>query len=72
MMQRGKVFFRARDETGRYGCADILDLDETSFRAVIVEVLVKINALLSLESDSSKGEEIQLTTRAGFRFPDDD
>jgi hypothetical protein len=43
---RGRFFVRAQDSTGRWGPADIMDLDEESFRFYICERvhLVGVNA----------------------------
>lgn len=71
-MRRGQVFVRARDETGKLGSADVLDLDDLSFRALIVEILVRTQLVTGLREDLCEGERIALKTKRGIRFEEDD
>lgn len=60
-MKRGQVFVRAKDPEGKWGNADVLDLDETSWRAWILEIwLMKTDAVVSLKPEFVDGPELEL------------
>ena len=64
-MQRGRIFIRAKDSTGRWGSADIFDLDEDSFRAVLLDRLDGL--FVSMSSDEP---HIELKTKPDVVFSD--
>jgi hypothetical protein len=70
-MKRGQVFARAQDETGRWGSADIFDLDEESFRAFIVGVLFRSGLVVGFKDELCAGQQLPCRTRPGFRFDED-
>jgi hypothetical protein len=72
IMRRGQVFVRAQTPTGRWVNADVLDLDELSYRAFIVEQLMRIGAVYSLKDNQAKGEEVCYKTQFEIdETPDD-
>lgn len=58
-MKRKQVFVRAKDSAGRIGNADVLDLDEDSFRAFTMDILFRAGAVVGIKPDFVKGEEIR-------------
>ena len=40
-MKRGEVLVRAQDDTNKWGNADVLDLDDASFRAFVIEMFIR-------------------------------
>lgn len=68
MIKRGQVFVRAQDETGRWGSADVLDLDEESFRAFVAGTLFRSGLLVGLKDEAVAGERLPLRVRPGVRF----
>lgn len=67
-MKRGQVFVRAQDETGRFGSADVLDLDGESFRAFVLGVLFRAQIVTGLRDEAVEGDHIRLTVRPGVRL----
>lgn len=70
-MKRKQIFVRALDETGRFGNADIFDLDDESFRAVVVQFMFNANALVGLKEDFVEEPKIQLRLKPGLRHQKD-
>lgn len=66
-MKRGQVFVRATDETGRWGTVDVLDLDEDSFRAFVVETFVRAEVVTSIREEMVEGERIRYRAKAGVK-----
>lgn len=64
-MKRGTMVCYATDEHGTRGIADMLDLDEQSFRVVLLEVLWSANALIGIDQESLPGDDIELRVRPG-------
>ena len=64
MIERGQAFVRAQDQNGKWGSADILDLDEESFRRFVLTILSNLGTI----SIVTLGEEFggPLTTAAPF------
>jgi hypothetical protein len=52
-IDRGQVFVRAMDPNGRYHSADILDLDEESFRSFVIGVLFQNGLVSGLKNGES-------------------
>lgn len=61
-----RVYVRARDETGKWGSAEITDLSEDSFRRFIGQILCECQILCGLISE----DELVYETKKGFRFTD--
>jgi len=59
-MKRGQVFVRALQADGKWGNVDVLDLDEISFRAFIIDKLIALKALYSFAPKHIDGDEIPL------------
>lgn len=59
MLRRGQVFVRAKDQAGRWGTCDVLDLDEVSFRAWVVDVLRRHGMVAALKDDYVAGEGVE-------------
>ena len=59
MARREQVFVRAMNKDGKWDSVDIFDLDDISFRAVIVNKLVDAGVLIALK-DEDAGNEIIL------------
>jgi hypothetical protein len=49
MIERGQIFVRALNSKGRWVTADALDLDEESFRRLILTGLWKLGALTAIK-----------------------
>jgi hypothetical protein len=60
------VFVRAKDETGRWGSANALDLDERSFRVFVLDSLEAAGLLIGLRDGEGVKHEYQ--TKPGYRF----
>ncbi len=56
-MKRGQYFVRAKLANGEWGNVDILDLDETSFRAFLIDRYFA-DDLVGILPDFVEGEEI--------------
>lgn len=68
-MKKGQVFCRARlltekrsgrDPVYRYVNADVLDLDELSFRAFTIGILFRAGAVVGITDDIVPGDHITL------------
>ena len=55
-MQRGQVLVRGKLPDGSWGGVDVLDLDEKSFRAFVIEMLIRASIVYSLKEP--EGENI--------------
>ena len=51
MIHRQQVFVRALDAEDKWGSADILDLDDESFRAFVIRVLVDAELVCAIKDD---------------------
>lgn len=71
MIRKGSIFVRAKDETGRWGAADVLDLDDESFRAFVLDRLEHRGMVVPVQPQLA-GEAVEYRTRVGFRFPADE
>lgn len=68
MMKRNQVMVRAKDETGQYGPADVMDLDEESARAFAFDALFRAGLVVGIKSEFVAGENIPYKTKPGYRF----
>lgn len=63
MPKRNQFFVRATTPTGKVVSADIMDLDEESFRAFVVDVMYKYAMIVGIRPDLVEGEQIQYRTK---------
>jgi len=64
-MKRGQVFVRAEDENGRRGTVDVLDLDEESFRVLVIDTMVAAGLLVGIIDELVDGKMIKLRVKKG-------
>ncbi len=57
-MKRGQAFVRAQDPSGKWHAADVLDLDEASFRAFVLDMLHRVGVLHILKDEVVEGDDI--------------
>ncbi len=53
------------------GATDVMDLDEDSFRAFMVEVMLRNDLVVGIRESEVDGERIRLRTKPGILHPDD-
>jgi len=70
-VKRRQVFVRALDSNGKMGAADVMDLDEDSFRAFMVDVMFRAELVVGIRESEVQGERIRLRTKPGVVHPDD-
>lgn len=63
MIKRGQVFVRAKSPSGIWGNHDILDLTDETFKAYIVDTLLRGGHLLGIKPDLIPGKEIELESK---------
>lgn len=63
MIGRGQCFVRAKDPEGRWHTADVLDLDDESWRIFILSVIVEQRSLMLVTSDDPPPELRSTTLR---------
>ncbi len=66
MIRRGQVFVRAKDAYGHWGSADVLDLEEESFRSFVVDRLWQDGLVIGLKDEDATGREVELRTVIPF------
>jgi len=64
MIKRGQVFVRALNKEGKWDSVDIFDLDDESFRVLIVDGFVEVGLLVALKGEISEVEEIILREKS--------
>lgn len=62
---RGRLFFRAQYDDGRWGSVDVHDLDDESFRAVVLGPLSECFTLVLTDDD-----ELSLLAKPGLKKED--
>jgi len=62
-MKRGEVFVRGRLRDGSIGNIDALDLDDTSFRAFVLDRFVRCEIVTSIKEELIEGDRIQYRER---------
>ncbi len=62
-MKRGQVFVRARSKRGKWESVDVLDLDEESFKAFVIEKFRQHEMVSGLKDEYCDGEQIELRER---------
>lgn len=65
-MKRGQVFVRAQDPNGKWGNADVLDLDDDSFKAFVVSQLIQAGFVVGLHPQFVEGDEITYKCETPF------
>ena len=58
-MKKGQVFVRAKDKNGRWYSADVLDLDQRSFNAFVVDQLFRGGNTVGVKDEFCLGEDIE-------------
>lgn len=61
-MKRKQVFVRAKSPSGKWHSADVLDLDDLSFRAFVMGVLHEAGLVVGIKDDFVAGNRIELHT----------
>ena len=61
MIERGQAFVRAQDLNGKWGSADILDLDEESFRRFVLTILSNIGTISVVAFGEEHGRPLTTT-----------
>jgi hypothetical protein len=59
-MKKQQVIVRAINKEGHWDSIDVLDLDEASFRAFVIEMLYRLGVVYAIREDLVEGEHIQL------------
>ena len=63
MIKRSQIFVRAKNKAGKWVNADVLDLDDESFRAFVMWRLMEADLVCSLKDYIVLGEPLVLRTR---------
>lgn len=63
MVKRNQVFVRAQTPSGRWVSADVLDLDDESYRIFTTEMLRRSEIVVSLRDEHVDGEHLTYRTR---------
>ena len=50
-MKRGQIFVRAKDKNGKWYNADVLDLDQLSFKAFVMDRLFKLGMVTGIKDE---------------------
>ena len=58
-MKRGQVFVRAKDKNGSWYSADVLDLDQPSFNAFVLDKLFRAGGVAGIKDNFTLGSEIE-------------
>lgn len=67
-MKRQQVFVRAQLPSGRFVSADVLDLDQESFNALVGDCLFRAGVLVGFKDNKVRGEDITYRVRADRAF----
>lgn len=59
-MKKGQVLVRAKNKEGEWTYVDVLDLDDRSFKAFILDRLFKNGLVAGLKEETIEGERITL------------
>lgn len=66
MIGKGQAFVRAiKSDTGQMGNVDILNLDNDSFRRVIVTILCDAGLLVSIKGEPAKPQPLKERVKHG-------
>ena len=57
-MKKDQVFVRAKSPAGKWGNHDVLDLDEQSFRAFVIEMFKRHGMVVHIKDEALEGEDI--------------
>ena len=61
-MKRGQVFVRAQTPSGKWVSADVLDLDEQSFKLFVLDRMIHFGMVTILRDDVVIGEHLPYRT----------
>ena len=61
-MQRGMVFVRAQSPSGKWHSADVMDLDDESFRIFVLEMLRR-KSIIHVTVDDDEEEFVYKSTK---------
>jgi len=62
MIGKGQVFVRAKTKEGKFGNVDVLDLDDESFRRVVMSIFANNGQIVYLTMNT---EQAPLTQKKG-------
>ncbi len=62
-MKRGQAFVRGRLRDGSIGNIDILDLDDASFRAFVLDRLVRAGLVTAIKDEFTDGDHVRYRER---------
>jgi hypothetical protein len=65
-VKKNQVFVRAYDEAGKLGSADVLDLDDESFRVFVIGMLFVNELVCGIRDEFVEGPHIKLKLRPGM------
>ena len=66
-MKRGQILVRAIDKNGNAGLADIFDLEEESFRAYVLSMMIRKGIVTGVVvEDFVPGDKIVFKTKTAF------
>lgn len=60
------VYVRAQDETGKFGSANAMDLDDESFRRFVLDRMA--NSGVVIATPTEEGERVPYRTKPGVRL----
>lgn len=58
-MKRGQVFVRAEKKDGSFDSVDVLDLDDASFRAFVMDILVREALVVGILDEVVEGSPLR-------------
>ena len=58
-MKRNQIFVRAKSPSGKWGSHDVLDLDDKSFKAFVLDMLFRAGLVVGIKDEFVKEEEIE-------------
>ncbi len=65
-MKIQQVFVRAQDPNGKWGAADVMDIDDKSFRAFVIDMLMRAGVVVHLKDEVVEREDITYYTEVPF------
>lgn len=63
MIKLNQIFVRAKNKRGKWINADVMELDDESFRAFVMHRLFESGLVCGIRPDAVEGEPIVLRTR---------
>jgi hypothetical protein len=62
-VKRQQVFVRAESPSGKWGNHDVLDLEDDSFKAFVIDRLMKAGVVTSIKSEFLDGDDIEYKSK---------